>query len=749
LPNNSLIIINASKTSKTYNVGEDVEIKFTTINSTGLLTIFINGVQYKSPLSPNPNIHDVCIEGLGEGIYTITAVLDADQNYTGDDTSVTIVVVKNNVTITVDDVTDPANIVVGSPVKFTANLNESVTGGVIFTINGANYTVHITDANVATYEYIPVNNDTITVVATFAGNDAYNASVSVEKQFDVGRIPTDINVTVKTPVTYGEDAVITVELNETITTAVKLTVGGKEYDVAIINGKGGFNVSGLNGGDYKVNVTYVGDDRYAESKKSTRFAVDRATPVITIDHAVTDANTSAVITVHINDTATGTMNITVNGKTYEAPINDGVAEFTVDVLPAGEYNITANYYALTDTNYTVNSVTLVKGLNVTKVADYPMNVSAIDVKAGENTTITGTVPEDATGIVYIDVNGTKLNKTVSGGQAVFNVTKEIAGRYVVNATLVDDKYGNKSVIGSYYVSLADAPMSIEVVEPVHANDTAVVIVTVPEDITGPVTIEINGEAYVNKSVDSNKVTFEVPGITYGNKTVVAIYGGDAKYLANSTTANFTVVKNESFIRVDATNSTVDGEVIINVTVPANAIGYVIVNVNGTNYTINVTAGEDRVAVKVVEEGLYNVTVTYIGDDNYLPSSNKTYFTVSKLNTTVTIDVNDTVYDNAVDIVVTVEDGVEGSITIKLNNTEIGTYGIVGGKVNITLYGLGAENYTIYAEYNGNYKYNENKTESKNFTVARATPVITIDNAVTDANTSAVITVHINDTLQVQ
>jgi hypothetical protein len=153
LPNNSLITINATET---YRVGEDVEIKFTTINSTGLLTILINGNQYKNPLSPNPGTHDICIEGLGEGTYTITAVLSGDQNYTGDDTSVTIKVVKNNVTITVNDTTVPANIVVGSPVNFTANLNESVTGDVVFTINGANYTVHVTNATVATYEYTPI-----------------------------------------------------------------------------------------------------------------------------------------------------------------------------------------------------------------------------------------------------------------------------------------------------------------------------------------------------------------------------------------------------------------------------------------------------------------------------------------------------------------------------------------------------------------------------------------------------------------
>ena len=71
---------------------------------------------------------------------------------TGFTTSVSFKVVKNNLTISVNDTTDPSTIVVGSPVTFIANLNASVTGDVIFTINGANYTVHVSNADKATYE---------------------------------------------------------------------------------------------------------------------------------------------------------------------------------------------------------------------------------------------------------------------------------------------------------------------------------------------------------------------------------------------------------------------------------------------------------------------------------------------------------------------------------------------------------------------------------------------------------------------
>ena len=208
-PNNSLITITKDKNG-TYNVGEDVEITFNVTNSTGNLKIYLNGNLIRVFMN-NPEAHTYIFSGLGEGNYTVTAVLDGDRNYTGYSTTVTFEIVKNNVTISVNATTVPANIYVGSPVNITANLNESVTGDVIFTINGANYTVHIADSNVATIEYTPVNNDTITVVARFMGNDKYNGNVSGPKEFNVNRIPTDISVTVKTPITYGDVAVITVE----------------------------------------------------------------------------------------------------------------------------------------------------------------------------------------------------------------------------------------------------------------------------------------------------------------------------------------------------------------------------------------------------------------------------------------------------------------------------------------------------------------------------------------------------------
>ena len=68
--------------------------------------------------------------------------------------------------------------------------------------------------------------------------------------------------------TYGGVATITVTMNPSINDYVVLNVAGKNYTVAIVNGEGKFNASGLDVGNYLVNVTYAGDDKYNSSNNN-------------------------------------------------------------------------------------------------------------------------------------------------------------------------------------------------------------------------------------------------------------------------------------------------------------------------------------------------------------------------------------------------------------------------------------------------------------------------------------------------
>ena len=96
--------------------------------------------------------------------------------------------------------------------------------------------MHVDNADSASYTYTPLNNATLTVVATFMGNDKYNSNASKEKQFIVNRTPTSIQVTFNTPIiSSGDDAYVIITMDPSINANVILHHGDKDYDVAVVS----------------------------------------------------------------------------------------------------------------------------------------------------------------------------------------------------------------------------------------------------------------------------------------------------------------------------------------------------------------------------------------------------------------------------------------------------------------------------------------------------------------------------------
>ena len=117
-PNNSLIEI---ESESVYSVGDPIEISITTTNSTGDITVYLNGELNCTLPYEMARVYTVTLDDLKSGTYTFSVVLDKDENYTGYSTFTTFQVVKKDLAISVAD--NGGSIVVSSPVTFTANLN--------------------------------------------------------------------------------------------------------------------------------------------------------------------------------------------------------------------------------------------------------------------------------------------------------------------------------------------------------------------------------------------------------------------------------------------------------------------------------------------------------------------------------------------------------------------------------------------------------------------------------------------------
>ena len=676
-------------------------------NLNGTLTININGVDHHAEIINGTARFNITENSVGQRVVWV--FYEGDGNFTQSKVMKTYDVFQRTPSMEVI----AHDITVGQDGNITVNLPANATGYVQIEVDGVG-TYYSSVSHGQAFAY-PKNlkEGYYKVIVRYYGDAHDNYKhVSHIDYFTVSKAEVNLTIDVNDTV-YGNDSNIVVYVDNGVEGSITVKINDTLIGTyGIVDGKVNITVR-LPAGNYTVHAEYGGSYGYDAKATSKDFNVAKATPVITIDAPeVVDANTNATIIVRINETATGNITITVNGTKYNATIENGVAVFVIDKLLSGKYNITAEYVG--DNNYTAaDTVTLTEGLTVDKVSCYQINVTANDTKVGWNSTIIVKVPADAVGNVSIYVDGIfEGNATISQGVAQLNVTRPY-GNHTVNATFTDAKYGFRYAITDFWVFKHESPLVIDA-DSILVGDVAYINVTAPSD---NVTIEINGNSYNRVRYENGVAYFEVSGLEHGNKTVVAIYGGNEKYLQNTTTKGFTVSKRSSQVNLTVNATTVGNDVIINVTIPSNAVGYVIVVVDGQNYSINTTGGIGSVRIAGLGNITHYVNVTYVGDEQYLPSSNSTNFTVNKVSSTISVaGENITLGDREV-ITITVPVDATGNVTVVIVDVGNYTVSVANGTGILVVNGLDVGTYTVNVEYNGDGKY-MTRTNSTTFKVSR-------------------------------
>ena len=158
---------------------------------------------------------------------------------------------------------------------------------------------------------------------------------------------------------------------------------------------------------------------------------------------------------------------------------------------------------------------------------------------GEDETITVTLPSDATGTVTITVDGKKYTADVIDGVAEFTVPGLKAGKYTVTASYSgDDKYLPINGADNFKVSKQKPDITVDAPD-ITVGDDGTITVTLPDDATGTVTIEVGGKRYTAE-VKNGKAVFKVPGLSVGVHGIKVWYSSDDKYLPATTSGDITV-----------------------------------------------------------------------------------------------------------------------------------------------------------------------------------------------------------------
>ena len=325
----------------------------------------------------------IYVTNRANATYNIYAEFNGNDKYESN-TSEHKTLLVNSILTSLSITIDNYSINVGDNATIGIILNQSINAIVTVKVNGSNHTVGLVNGN-GNFTLSGLANGTYIINAVFAGDDKYVNSTSNQVTLKVNKIVTSIDVGVVSPVTYGGVANIAVTMNPSINDYVVLNVAGKNYTVAIVNGKGKFNATGLDVGKYLVNVTYAGDYKYLSSSNDT----------VSFDVVAANLDASAIglnvtvkedggIVIAVPSDFTGNVSVNVSG---DIRYNDTV----IPLINIGKYlagNYTANVTFYGDNNYNTKSVTV--NFNVTRVTP-SINVTIDDV----------TYPKDAVANIVI------------------------------------------------------------------------------------------------------------------------------------------------------------------------------------------------------------------------------------------------------------------------------------------------------------------------------------------------------------
>ena len=352
------------------------------------------------------------------------------------------------------------------------------------------------------------------------------------------KMESNISVDVQN-INVGDNATIIATLPANATGNVTFTVNNKEYIVAIENGSAKLNVENLLSGTYDVLVRFMGDNNYLPSENNASFIVSKVPTNMNIVVDNINVGEDAVINITLpNEISNELVSVTFDGKSYTVLINNGKGSLILSNLVANSYPITAKYGG--NYKYTEGENTTV--LTVAKVPS-AVNVTANNIKFGEEAVINIAVPNVSLGVATVVVNGKSYNVAIVDEKGVLNIYNLAAGDYNVDVTyLGDNKYLSSTNAANFTVSkVSDYNMTVDIADIVK-GENATITVTIPEDGTGSVIVTINGTDYKG-TVIKGIAKVIIPDLDEGTYKVVTFYTGDNKYDSMIVNGTITVNKN--------------------------------------------------------------------------------------------------------------------------------------------------------------------------------------------------------------
>ena len=608
-------------------VGEKLTINVNIINVyndvTGIVEINVNGTKYSLNI-PESKLEvvmnkagNIVLSGRYLGDYKYDA---KDASVDDKDVSITqrIIEVREKatpeITIEVDQLS-----VVGQAMTINVSDLENLT----VTINGIEQSVN--DGKIS---FTPAKDGAYTIIAKTTENKTHYAGESIAS-FTV------INKTKQTPeISVSEigDAKVGSEITFTVDASVGEGVIVKIDDEIIPLKDGAYTYTPKTSGSHIVYVETKENGQYSKGIKTQTFNVDKNDATIKVSADPVKVGETATIEVEVTLGATGLVIINVNGTEYSIKLPQTTLDVVLDEV--GSYSIFASY--LGDNNFTENASDVIS-LEVSQkaVSNFTVEIPD-DIKVAEPFTINVTSESGADLEVYLD----GVKQTLADGKV--NVDTLSAGTHTIQVISPETStHMANSTTQTFTVSKKQAQIKIDVGSDLIVDKNIKLIL---ESYPGAeLVVYIDG-----KALDNWETPFKT---TAGNHLIIATVADNDEYLGVTVNKTFTVAKKGSSVHVSGGHAIVGKKSIIEVYLTNDATGIVIVNVNGTEYSLNITENkslnitENKLSIVLDKAGTYNISAKYLGDDKYLPSESEvnTIFADDKKASVIDIDYPEVIY----------------------------------------------------------------------------------------------------------
>ncbi len=736
------------------NLIKDISLVFTISSNAGTKSV---EATYNDDTNKYEAEYD--IESAGKNLVSITS--SADEFLVINTGLIDVAKVDVTLTINVEDIYEGQKAVVTG--QIIGIDDTGIAADIIVVVNDVDYNITTTVEENGTFSFeIPdLTAGNYGAFAIFLGDNNYNYGYASDlfnvKERQLAVVITNLDDLQN--FVYGDQVTLDFTVTdaitgEAVTGADILITNYDDADISYKDEEGNYqvNLGMLKPGDYELSAFFKVEGYEPLTYEPINVKVSKA-DIDVIVNRINDTITygqDETIFVGTNNTAfEGTISITLinyyNGTEIVSfnvtldPEDDVVQELgglLVDLsdLNAGKYNITAEFEG--NDGYNADEVTIQEPYNTFEVkkAGTILIIEVPSVNVGDDIPISVLLYDEfnnpISGDVYLEVPGieTPLVVEVVNGEGELTVTNTLARNTDYEVTAVfrsTTNYEASDDSDKFDVIGLHTEIIIEPVEGITYGTETEGTFTIVDGEGNP--IADLDEDVIAVSVDDTPVdviirdgvgTYTIPAnLAVGPHTVTVVFVGDNKYAGSDATATVVVNQASSLVTITAPSEIVYGDA-LTVDTALTSDGQAITG----DVAVVVTDAEGNVVddLSKLDSGVYTITATFAGNDNYLGSEATATVVVKQATSLVTITApSEITYGDELTVDTALTSGgeiIDGDVAVVVKDD--------GGNVVDDLTKLGAGSYTITATFAGNDNYLGDEATAT-VVVKQASSVVTI------------------------